>query len=1136
VPSATVTLSNPGTAVSRAFTTGQDGHYTFTLVPAGTYKLQVEASGFRPYIQSGLVLAVGQAATQDVTLQLGTVSEEVTVTASVPLLNTANANVSSDVDQRQTVELPLNWRNVFGLVALNSSVNNSQQNQALNPAGSQGTADQDIAFFNFGGGRFGTTAFLLDGHWDGAGDWDGIVYVPSVDEAQEFKIQTNTFTAQYGWSMGNVVNAVTKSGTNSLHGDAFEFLRNNVLDANYFFNNSAGVPRPQFKRNQFGATVGGPLYIPKLYEQRDKTFFFGDYEGLRQQTPLTLVATVPTSDFKSGNFSALLGAQTGTDCLGRPVLAGQIYNPFTTRKITAGQVDATTGLTATCGGFIRDPIPGNMIPPTMLDRVAKNMLQYWPSPNSNAISSNYTASGGAPVQSNAWTLRIDQNISDKTRLFGRFSWKHQFKQLAGELFGSSNVGGPGTVAPDNRWDAAFDFNRIFSPTLVMSLNVGWNRWTEGRLPQGVPFNPSTLGLPSVLDANPGAFPIVRIDGYNLSSTGQALGSGGLNSTPREARSVALDFTKVRGPHTLNIGFTFIDFYLTTFNSLIGQFNFPRNMTQGPDPTTATPTTGWGFASFLLGTGNGGGGATINADGAFTKLFYGWYVQDDWKATRRLTLNLGLRYDIQGAPTDRFDRYAWFNFTDPNPISSAVGFTVPGHLVYTGSPNRRGIYDPQYTNIAPRLGLSYLVAPKLVARAGFGMFYTPAIEFGDYQGLSLAGFTQNTPYVGTVDGITPVNLLSNPFPGGLIQPPGKSQGALTNVGQTTNAVENYRPTPYVEQWMAGLQYQLTPNDGIDVSYVGNHGVKLLFQSLEKNQMPTQYLSMGDALLANAPNPFYGHITSSGCGLNQPTVPAGQLLKPFPEFCSVSDPQTPAAFSSYNAFQITYNHRWSKGLQFIASFTASKYLDNAEGYEQWTAGAGYIRNNYNTSAEKSLNPDDIPKSAVLSYIYELPVGRGKHYGSSLSKPLAAVVGGWQVSGITTFKSGFPLSITAPNNTNSFGGNQRPNLVGDPHVSNPTINEWFNVNAFAQPAPFTFGNVGRYMPTLRAPGINNWDLALQKWWNWEEKLRIQFRAEFYNAFNHANFYAPDTNFSNYGSTFGTITSANPARSIQMGLKIYF
>jgi len=1132
VPGAAVTLLNPDKGFSRNFNTSNDGRYGFTLVPAGTYTLKVESAGFRPYSQSGIVLAVGQSANQDITLEVGAVTEEVTVTAAVPILNTGDANVSSDVTQRQAVELPLNLRNVFGLVLLNSSVNNSQQNQALNPPGSQGTADQDIAFFNFGGGRFGTTAFLLDGHWDGAGDWDGTIYVPGVDELQEFKIQTNAFTAQYGWSMGNVVNAITKSGTNSFHGNAFEFLRNNNLDANYFFNNRAGIPNPQFKRNQFGFTAGGPLSIPKLYRQRDKTFIFGAYEGLRQQTPLTLVTTVPTSDFRSGNFSALLGPPTGTDALGRPILAGQIYNPFTTRKVTAGQLDPTTGLTATQSGFVRDPLVGNIIPEGLRDPVARNLLQYWPNPTGGGLVNNYTASGGAPVGVDKYTVRVDHVISNRSRMFARWSQERQFKQLAGELFGHGNVGGPGTVAPDNRWDIAGNYNLTLSPTFVMSVNLGYNRWVEGRKPQGVPFNPSSLGMPSFLDSNPGAFPSIQIDGTS------SLGSGGLNATPREARTYAVDFTKIRGAHTMNIGFMGVRLYLNTFNSPQAGFHFPVSMTQGPDPTAASPNTGYGFASFLLGTGDNGGqnGVTLNANGAFQKGFYGWYFQDDWKATRKLTLNLGIRYDFQTAPTDRFDRYSWFDYTDPNPISKDIGFSVPGHLVYTGGGNRRGIYQPQYNNFAPRLGLTYLLKEKLLMRAGFGMFYIPAMEFGDYQGLSLAGFTQTTPYVGTVDGITPANLLSNPFPGGLILPPSKSAGALTNVGQFTNAVENFRPTPYVEQWSLGFQYELTPNNSFDVTYVGNHGVKLLFTFLEKNQLPPNLLALGNQLLDAVPNPFFGHITSSGCGLDQPTVPRGQLLRPFPEFCSVQNPQAPAAFSNYNSVQFTFNHRWSQGMQFLASFTISKYLDNAEGFEAWTSFQGaQIRDFYNTAAEKSLNPNDIPKSLVLSYIYELPFGRGKRYGNRMNSAANAILGGWQVSGVSAFKDGFPLGITAAsNNTGSLGGFQRPNLSGDPHVSNPTIDRWFNIDAFTQPAAYTFGNVPRYMSNLRAAGLNSWDLAIQRWWNWQERIKIQFRAEMFNAFNHPNFYAPNTTFGDPG--FGQVTGALPPRDIQFGLKIHW
>lgn len=1131
VPGAAVTLSSKQTSFSRTFKTASDGRYSFTLVPPGTYALKVEKTGFRAYSQSGVVLAVGESATQNVTMQLGTMTQQITVNAAPTILNTSNANISSTVTGRQTVELPLNLRNVYGLVSLNSSVNNSQQNQALNPAGSQGDADQDIGFFNFGGGRFGTTAFLLDGAWDGAGDWNGTIYVPGVDETEEFKIQTNAFTAQYGWSMGNVVNAITKSGTSSFHGDAWEFVRNSAWDANFFFNNATNTPQPQFARNQFGFTMGGPLYIPKLYKQRDKTFIFGEFEGLREATPLTLTATVPTSAMRGGDFSGFLGGQIGTDALGRPVLKGQLYNPFTTRAVTQGQVDPATGLVATQSGFIRDPFSGNLIPSTMVDSVGGNLLKYWPAPTGAGTINNYTASGGAPTAQTAYTVRVDQNISDKSRMFARWSQKFEYKQLTGEFFGTNDPGGPGTLAPDDRFDAGFDYNRVFGPTLVMSINLGWARWVEGRVPQGVPFAPSTVGLPAALDTfgGPGAFPSVTVDGES------ALGSGSLNSTPREARSYSIDFTKVAGPHTMDIGFMGVGFYLNTFNSSQASFNFPLNMTQGPDPTTANPATGYGFASFLLGTGNSGS-ITDSARAAFEKNFEGWYFQDDWKATRKLTLNLGVRYDFQTAPTDRFNRLSWFDYGATNPISSQVGMNVPGHLVYT-TPANRGVYNPQYTNVAPRVGFAYSPVSKLVMRGGFGMFYIPAMEFGDYQGLTLNGFSQTTPYVGTVNGITPVNLLSNPFPSGLLLPPGNSQGALTNVGFSTPGIERYRPTPYVEQWMYGIQYEVSPNNMLDVTYAGNHGVKLpLTETVPFSMLPTADLALGTALLQQVPNPFFGHITNSGCGLNDSTVEQGQLLTPYPEYCGVNNVQIPGGRSSYNALQVNFTHRWSSGMQFLLSYTNSKYLDDSSGSEGWTSGSSAnYENIYNMRNEYSLDIDDIPQSFVASYIYQLPFGKGQRFGGNSSKVVNAIVGGWQVSGITTVKSGFPLGITAAsNNLNNSGGAQRPNLVGNPKLSNPGIDEWFNTAAFAQPAPFTFGTVPRTMPSLRAPRYYNWDIAGEKYWYFGEKAHLEFRAEFFNAFNQVNLYAPNTSFGS--PEFGTITDASPARDIQFALKLFW
>ncbi len=1139
VPDATVTLSNPYRGFSRTFTTDTAGRYTFTLLPpADDYTLRVEKTGFQAYVQAGIDLGAGQAANQDVTLALGAVTEEVTVTAAAPMLKTSDANVSSDVGAREVVELPLNWRSVFGLVLLDSSVHNSAPFQIINPPGvavGAGPAEQVIGFFQFGGGRFGTTAYLLDGHWNNL-DW-GVIYVPGVDETQEVKIQTHGFTAQYGWSTGNVLNAITKSGTSEFHGTIFEFLRNDNLDATNFITNRVGLSKPEFKRNQFGFSAGGPLNIPGL--PRDKTFFFGYFEGLRQSTPATLVTTVPTADMRAGNFANLLGTQIGTDALGRPVLSGQIYNPFTTRKVTAGEVDEMTGMLAMEGGFIRDPIPGNIIPRDLIDPVAQNIIPFWPEPTGPGIVNNFAATGGLPSIMDAYTVRIDHTISDKTSVFGRWSRKRISLTAAGNFFGDDNPGGNGGLNPNNRWDGAFNLSHLFSPTFMMSVNWGWNRWAEGRIAQSDGFPPSSLGLPSFLDGVAPNFPSINVS--DMSGLAQ---SNGNSIFPRETRTYAVDFTKISGSHSRTTGFMFVDFHWRNPFATQAAFPFPRSMTQGPNPLTAIPETGFGFASFLLGTGQNSNlpgqrtttGVRLRAPGAIQRGQLGWYFQDDWKATRKLTLNLGIRYEIQTAPTDRFDRIASFDFNAPNPVGDAAGFPVPGQLVFVGDGNRRGIYKPSYHDFAPRLGLAYRVTDKLVMRAGFGIFFVPALQVS----IPFPGFEQVTPFVGTVDGITPVNRLSNPFPNGLIPPKGKADGGATFVGFNVDAVEENRPTPYMQQWTLGLQYELSPNNSVEATYVGNHGVKLPFGSIQRNTLSPEALRLGDSLLDPVTNPFFGFISSSSCGLDGATVPRRQLLRAFPQYCNVSHRMPPAGFSRYDSVQFTFTHRWSQGLHFLASYTISKFLDDTAGPGAWSLGASNnLQNPFDLSAEKSLNGGDIPQSLVLSYIYELPFGHGKSSGNNLSKPLNAILGGWQVSGIAAFKDGFPLAIrNGTNNSGSLGGGQRPNIIGDASISNPTIDRWFNSDtgaAFAQPDPFTFGNGPRTMSNLRSHGFNNWDLSIMKWWRPSaEQLRVQFRFEMYNAFNRTWLYVPNTSF---GSTsFGRITSAGPPRSIQFGLKVYF
>jgi hypothetical protein len=1133
---AKITLTSSERGILRTYTTDATGDYTLSLLPPAVYSLQVAAPGFKTYRQDGIELAAGQTAKQPVVMTVGSTTERVEVTAEAPLLNADNANISSDISAQQVVELPLNLRNVYGLAFLNSSVNNTAEFQIVGGNGISGQADQDISFFNFGGTFFNTAAYLVDGAWDTAADWGGVMYVPSVDDTQEFKIQTNAFTAQYGWSSGNVINVVTKSGTNSFHGDAFDFLRNSALDARNYFNNKA---QPLFHRNQFGATIGGPIW-------KNKTYFFGYYEGLRSASPTTTQATVPTTAMLGGDFSGQLGGQVGIDALGRPILAGQIYDPFSTRTITAGQVDPVTGRTATSSGYIRDPYSGNIVPKAKWDPVSQNIIQgnFWPAANQTGAF-NWGASAAAESHSDEYSIRVDHNLTDNTRLFGRWSRKYESKVNVPSYFGSSDSGGPGATNPNNRYNADVGLTHVFNPTFTMSVNFGVTRWIEESQLQSFGFKASTLGLPSFIDAISPQFPQIVPEG--VVNLGPRTGLDDYK-VPRVIYTPTIDFTKVVSKHTLSFGFMGVSNQLNGGHYAVTILPFPTSFTAGPDPQNVTAGTGAGFASFLAGAGGFVNGANIPGTGfnklpAMNKKFLGWYLQDDWKTSQKLTLNLGLRYEIQTAPTERSNAQEYFDFKATNPISSAVGFPVPGEIVYNSSGNR-GLYRTQYTNFAPRVGLAYQVMPKLVTRAGFGVFFVPDIY---NQGPNL-GYSQPTPWVYSLDGgLTVANPLSNPFPNGEVPITGNSLGGLSGVGFGLNPVIGRdRKSAYVEQWMGGVQYSLTNNDLLDVTYLGNHGVHVLAQYIQWDQLPDADLAMGNALFTKVANPFFGHISNSGCGLDQATVPQFQLLLPYPEYCSVVEAPVPVGTSSYNALQVTYTHRWHSGLNLNVSYTYSKFTDDVQGASGWAfPGSGSnVRDFHNLAAERSRDVSDIPHSLVVNYIYELPVGHGKMLGGGWNGPVNEVLGGWQLSGIATAKSGFPLSISpASNNLGAFGANQRPDVIGNPKPANQNINNWIDGAAFAQPGAFSFGNAPRTFADLRAPHYINWDMGIQKYWNLSESKRIQFRMEMFNAFNHPNFFAPDLNLSDYKpvngvnqGNFGKISQAYPSRDIQAALKIYF
>lgn len=1145
VVGAIVTISNIEQVFTRQFKTDASGTYSFTLLPPAIYKLSVEAQGFNKFVEDKITLEVGQAGSLNVTLTVGSTATQVEVTSEAPLLSIDNANLSSEISEKQIVDLPLNLRNAVALTFLDSSVYNIDEGYL---GAGVDTADEDISFMTFGGQFLGGTAYVLDGAWiTGIGD-DMIAYVPSVDNLQEFKVQTNSFTAQYGLSAGNVITLVTKSGTNQFHGETYDFLRNSALDANYYFNNYNNKPKTLFHLNEFGINEGGPLYIPGIYKQKDRTFFFAMFEGLRESTPSTISETTPTSAFKSGNLSALLGPQTGTDALGRPIYTGQIYNPFTTRQIGVGSNGKAI--------YIRDPISNNNLA-SIIDPVAQKLLQYFPSPTNSSQFNNFYVDEGVPLTNNEFSIRIDHNLTSNSRLYGRYARKTHSTPSTGELYGSSDPGGPGEIGTDNRYNVALGYSQVFKPTLTGSVNLGFTRWVPYSSGQGYNFKPSAVGLPSALDSLTPMFPSINFSAEtdplisSLTSAYAPLGNSGQGGSANNIGTISADMTMTHGPHTWSFGYMGILQQLNSYSVPQTKFQFTQAFTSGPDPNAATPNTGDAFASFLLGTAVSG--STTNAiPQEMSKITNGLYFEDDWKTTTKLTLNLGIRYDIQSAVTEKRNRQAYFDPAATNPISSAVNGSYKGAITYNSSGNR-GNYQTHLDNFAPRFGFAYQVLPKLVARGGFGIFFPP-----NFIGSTAApGYVQGTSFISSQNGgLNPSSTLSNPFPQGILSAPGNANGSLTDVGQNVPTMYVYNQKSfYVEQRSFGLQYSPTSRDVFEGTYEGNHVVHVpVGNDLNLNQLPPQDLAMGSgALNTLVPNPFYGQSSMAGssCQLANQMVPNFQLLLPMPQYCDNVSSQSPQlGFSNYNELEVKYTHR-AKNLMVMANYTWSKWLDDAQ-TDPAHNDIFYVsttRNNYDLSAEKSVDEWDIPHGAVFSLVYNLPVGRGEKFGSNMNRATDAVIGGWEVSEITTMKSGVPISPQANINPASlYGGNQHAVQVGDPKTpgsfsGNPgctgpsrvgTVAAWYNPCAFVAAPAGTFGSLPRYLDNLRTPGYDFSDISIEKWFNFKDAVKAQFRAEMFNAFNHPILGEP---FSTVGaSNAGSIAYADISRQIEFGLKIHW
>jgi hypothetical protein len=1150
VPNATVKLTNPENGIARTGTTGSTGDFSFALLVQGTYTLEVRAPGFKTTRQDRIVLTAGDTVAEDVTLTIGS-TEQVAVNEIGPLLQTQDANISTELESKQIEELPLNLRNVLSFVTLNSAVNTQGDRQLLGAGGSEDTADQDYSFMNFGGGYFGNNLYLLEGGYDVAQGWGGILYVPAPEDTEQVKVASYSFSAQYGWSTGNVISISTKAGTHDYHFVADEYIRNPKLDANLYFNNLNHTPKPNDHRNQFGFAGGGPLYIPGIYKQRDKTFFFANYEGLRLNGAGSYSAEVPTSAQLGGDFSAQLTTTSlGTDCLGRIIYQGAIYNPYSLSTCPDGSV-------------VRDPYPGNVIPASgegAIDALAQKFAtgNYWPAPKNPGSQFNFNTTAAAATTSNEWGIRIDHNINANNRIYGQFSNKHEGKVQTPAFYGD-NIAGPYVFDPNNRMFGVLGYSHVFTPTFVLTSSLFFIRNPGGNNVQGYPFKPSSLGLPAQLDTWTPQFPQVQFgntfSGASFYAPLGATQNSGEASFPQNNGSLTIDVNKTLKTQSLSVGYMGV-WQTDDGGRLIPTvFNFSNSMTAGPNPSQLTNGTGDALASFMSGAGNSGvgsGGSTgFNAYPAPTYYMHGMYVQDDWRATRKLTLNLGFRYDIQMPVTARHNEQAYFDLHALNPISAATGIPVYGQIVYNTSGNR-GLYQKNLSDLAPRIGFAYALVPKLVMRGGYGIYY--ARNFYNGNGPD-PGYSTSSAWTSSADGVHVISPLAQAFQSGLVSVTGNSLGGLTSVGQSPSVVNPHRPDPLTQQFSFGFQYAFGPNDVLDVNYVGSRGRRITLGGMNYGQLNPKYLSMGPALNETLPtNPYADALRS--LGLTAPSCPytVAQSLMPYPEFCgAVSAQDEPVGINNYNSLQANFKHRFGQGLIFTASYTFSKFLSDVGGPEEWGSingdqGGSSIRNFYDLKADWSVDGGDIPHSLVLNYVYDLPVGRGKRVGGGMNAIEDAVAGGWQVTGITTAQSGFPMSIGPSGNAASvYGGNQHADLTGQPFKSGncggtngvPVIPVgtkycFFNPAAFKAPADSTFGTAPRYFSKLRAPGYVDEDLAIQKWFTLKERLRLQIAVQMFNAFNHANFGIPAASVGS--PNMGLSSSTQGARQMQGALKITY
>jgi len=1110
LPGVTVTATNTDTGIATTAKTEQNGDYVITPLHIGRYSVTVESSGFRKEVRKDIVLDVQQTIRLDFTLQVGSISETMEVSGAPPLLETESASLGDVVTAETVEELPLNGRRYTDLAELTSGV--SKVTEGPVNGGSTPTNGNAGGSFAVNGTRGDQNNFTLDGIDNNSNDNGDVAVLSSVDAIAEFKIQTLNYSAEFGRSGGAVINAATKSGTNAFHGSAWEFLRNDALDsAQYGF--GSVVPKAPYKQNQFGVTFGGPI-------KRDKAFFFVDYEGTRIHQAQTDIVTVPTdgtngtSNERIGDFSGILGGQsmicgaTGdqpcTDALGRPVFTNEIYDPSTTQTLAGGAVVRN--------GFGFDPATGqpiagqaNIIPAgsPSLSTLGLNYAALYPAPNqpgsnNNDFSTlNYAVNAPGTDRIDQMDGRADENVSDKIQIFQRFSYIKDTRFQAPVFSGIADGGSFNTGnRPLNAEGTVFGITDSIKPNLINALRVGFNRvhYISNSPSYGQHFPPAGLQLLGVPDD-----PL--INGLTWFAPAAYAGLGEPLFTPTRSTSQDIQindtFSLVHGKHLLRFGpqFRFDQFNLLQIGQPRGNLSFSGQFTS--DSGTLGDGSGNGLADMLVGL-------PVSSIISTTVYFgnrqhsYGAFVEDNYKATSKLTLDLGLRWDYATPVYEAKNHESNFDYTK--------GIVVPAGTA--GYPQK--LATPHKDNIAPRIGLAYSPIPSkpFVVRAGYGRFFVfYEIRTGDPLQIdyNLPFFFEPTF---NSDGITPstitlANGFTDPVTGASLIDPNNA----TFAGVTS---QDFNPqTPVYDQWNVNLEYQLPGQIVISPGYVGTKGTHLQVLR-DLNQIPTPQPTLDQTLA-----PFCEQISPGVCK--------------FGTFTSIVN----RGNSTYHAFQIKAEKRASHGLYFLSAFTFSKAINDQP---EICCNSPWPQDSYNIAAEKGLADFDNRKRWVNSLDYALPVGKGQQFLNQ-GGVLNAILGGWHVGGIITFRSGFPFSPTIssdPTNTNS-PGLLRAAQIGSGHLAHPSINMWFNTADFEDPPCHCFGNAGKNI--LEGPGEKTEDLSARKMFNLTDRFNLEFRAEFFNAFNHPVFSQPDNNIDDGPGATGVITSTViPQRQIQFALKLQF